>query len=135
MIGWPGRWPRPTRWRLLTWALSGACFLAETLAAAPIAVRHPEGIVLGFLVLKDAGGMVQADGDLIQNARGDTVVSRLVFHFRDGSLHDETVVYRQRGTFRMLRDHQVQKGPSFPHPIDVAVEAGGRWKETSLAKE
>jgi hypothetical protein len=56
-------------------------------------------------------------------ARGRQVISRLVFHFLDGSLQDETVVYTQRGTFQLVRDHLVQKGPAFPQPMDVKVNA------------
>jgi hypothetical protein len=47
----------------------------------------------------------------------------LVFHFKDGSRHDETVVYSQRHSFRLLTDHLVQKGPSFPQPIDIKIDA------------
>jgi hypothetical protein len=43
------------------------------LAAAPIAVRHTEGSVHGFLVLRTLEGNALADGDLIQVARGDRV--------------------------------------------------------------
>ncbi|HMF07887.1 MAG TPA: hypothetical protein VKJ00_02050 [Thermoanaerobaculia bacterium] len=115
--------------------LLGTALEASVLADA-VAVRHPEGIVHGFLILKGADGSILADGDLIQNAHGDTVTSRLVFHFRDGSLHDETVVYRQRGTFQMISDHQVQKGPSFPHPIDITVDAAsGRVSVKSWDKD
>jgi len=60
------------------------------MAAAPVAVRHTEGLVHGFLVLRTLSGDTLADGDLIQIARGYRVTSRLVFHFKDGSVHDET---------------------------------------------
>jgi hypothetical protein len=90
--------------------------------AAQVAVRHTEGVVHGFLVLRTMDGETLADGDLIQIARGDRVTSRLVFHFKDGSVHDETAVFSQRGRFRLLRDHLVQKGPAFPRPVDVAID-------------
>ena len=51
----------------------------------------------------------------------DRVARRLVFRFKDGSVQDESVVFSQRGTFRLLNDHIVQKGPSFPKPMDVAI--------------
>jgi hypothetical protein len=92
--------------------------------AEPVAVRHPEGIVHGFLVLRSLDGKAIADGDLIQTTRGTRVTSRLVFRFKDGSLHDETAVYSQRDVFRLISDHLVQKGPSFPQPIDMSIDAG-----------
>jgi hypothetical protein len=58
----------------------------------------------------------------VQNARGDRVSSRLTFRFTDGSLHDETAVFSQRGQFRLLTDHLVQKGPSFEHPLDMTID-------------
>ena len=58
-----------------------------------------------------------------QNARGPRVTSRLVFRFKDGSLHDETAVFTQRQQFRLVNDHLVQKGPSFPQPIDMTIDA------------
>jgi hypothetical protein len=92
------------------------------LPAAPVAVRHLEGLVHGFLVLRTLEGDTIADGDLIQVAHGDRVTSRLVFHFKDGSIHDETAVFSQRRNFRLLSDHLVQKGPAFQHPIEVLID-------------
>ena len=93
-------------------------------AQSSMAVRHTEGLVHGFLVLRTQDGTALADGDLTQVAHGDKVSSQLAFHFKDGSLHEETVVYSQRHTFRVLSDHLVQKGPAFKHPTDVSIEAG-----------
>lgn len=95
--------------------------MAGALPAEPVRVLRAEGVVHGFLVLRTLDGTALADGDLIQIARGDRVTSRLVFHFKDGSIHDETVVFSQRGRFRLVSDHLIQKGPTFPHPIDVAI--------------
>ena len=90
---------------------------------AQVAVRHQEGLVHGFLALRTLEGETLADGDLMQTARSDRVTSRLVFHFKDGSLHDETAVFSQRGHFRLISDHLIQKGPAFKHPIDMTVNA------------
>lgn len=99
-------------------------FGAGALKAEPVAVRHAEGVVRGFLVLRSLdSGAVIANGDLIQFSRDGRVTSRLVFHFRDGSLQDETAVFTQRGRFRLLSDHLVQRGPSFPHPMEVSIDA------------
>jgi hypothetical protein len=64
-----------------------------------------------------------AAGSLTQVVQGDRLVSNLVFHFKDGSVDDDTAVFSQRHTFRLLSDHHVQKGPSFPHPMDVSIDA------------
>ncbi len=87
-----------------------------------IAVHHTEGLVHGFLVLRTLAGETVAHGDLVQVAHADHVTARLTFHFKDGSVYDDTVIYSQRRTFRLLRDHLVEKGPSFPHPQDISVD-------------
>src|SRR4051794_24117887 len=95
-------------------AASMTAILWNATVAAQMPVRHAEGLVHGFLALRTLDGTLLADGDLMQNARGARVTSRLVFRFKDGSLHDETAVFAQRQSFRLLTDHVVQKGPSFP---------------------
>ncbi|HEY6488570.1 MAG: hypothetical protein WCC26_14310 [Terracidiphilus sp.] len=64
-----------------------------------------------------------ASGDLIQVAHGDQVTARTLFRFKDGSIDDETTVFSQRHSFRLISDHHIQKGPFFPHPMDVFVDA------------
>jgi hypothetical protein len=91
-------------------------------SAEPVLVRHVEGLVHGFLSLRSAEGTLLANGDLIQGARGNTVTSRLVFHFKDGSLSDETAVFSQRGHFRLISDHVVQQGPAFGQAIDMTID-------------
>jgi hypothetical protein len=107
-----------------------ACALAlfpVALRAEQVVVRHPEGVVHGFLVLRSMDGATLADGDLIQTSSGDRVTTRLVFHFIDGSTHEETTVYSQRRSFQLVSDHLMQKGPSFPQPLDMTVtRASGR---------
>jgi hypothetical protein len=90
---------------------------------ASVAVRHREGLVHGFLTLRNLQGELLANGDLIQDDRGDRVTTHLVFHFKDGSLSEETTVFSQHGTFRLISDHLVQKGPSFAHPVDMNINA------------
>lgn len=109
---------------LVTAAVTSTMFLSSGGAVAePVRARFSEGLVHGFLVLRDEAGTVIAGGDLIQIAHGNRVTSRLVFRFRDGSLHDETTVFLQRGTFRLVSDRLVQKGPAFPRPLEMFVEA------------
>ena len=87
----------------------------------PVTVRHAEGLTHGFLVLRTLDGTALADGDLIQTVRGTRVTTRLVFRFKDGSLHDDTAVFDQGRQFRLLSDHLIQKGPTFPRPLDIAI--------------
>jgi hypothetical protein len=96
---------------------------AGALPSESVAVRHTEGLVRGFLVLRSLDGVLIANGDLIQSARGDVVTSRLAFQFKDGSLQEETAVYSERGRFQLLSDHFIQRGPSFPQPLEVSIDA------------
>jgi hypothetical protein len=96
--------------------------LTGALSAEPVAVRYVAGMVHGFLVLRTAEGETLATGDLVQLAHGDRITTKLVFRFKDGSIDDETTVYSQRGTFRLLKDHHVQKGPAFLHPMDLSID-------------
>jgi len=66
--------------------------------------------------------MLIATGDVTQIVHGDHVSSRLVFHFRDGSLYEDTTLFTQRGVFRLLSDHLVQCGHSFPNPVDITID-------------
>jgi hypothetical protein len=100
---------------------TGLLVSAAVIRAEPVAVRYTEGTVHGFLILRTPEGKRLASGDLIQEVKGGRLVSNLAFHFKDGSLDDETAVYTQHGNFRLLSDHHVQKGPAFPHPIDVSI--------------
>jgi hypothetical protein len=110
--------------RVGTALLTGVSLLSTAaISAEAVSVRHREGLVHGFLALSTLDGETLADGDLIQSARGDRVTSRLVFHFKDGSVHDETAVFSQSRTFRLLSDHLVQKGPAFPHPMEVSIDS------------
>ena len=74
-------------------------------------------------MLRRMDGKTLASGELVQVVQGDRLVSNLVFHFKDGSIDDETTVFSQHHNFRLLSDHHVQKGPSFPHPMDVSIDA------------
>lgn len=104
---------------LLTWAL---LLPAAVLSQSPVAVLHTEGLVHGFLVLRTLEGDALADGDVTQVARGDRVTSHLVFRFKDGSVHEETVVFSQRHSFRVVSDHLLQKGPAFKRPMEVSID-------------
>jgi hypothetical protein len=92
-------------------------------ATLPPAVRRTQGTFRGFLVLKTMEGRTLATGDFVQVAHRDRVTSRLTFHFRDGSLDDEIAIYTQHKVFRLISDHHTQRGPSFPKPLDMSIDA------------
>jgi len=101
---------------LLIWALQPKA------QAEPVPARAVAGTIHGFLELRSEDGQVVASGDSVQVVRGNRVTSRTVFRFKDGSIDDETTVSSQRRTIQLISDHHIQKGPSFPHPMDVLID-------------
>jgi len=93
------------------------------LHADPSAVRYVQGAYHGFLELLSPDGEVVAYGDSTQVVHGDRVTSQTTFTFKDGSTDEETTVFSQHHTFQLISDHHVQKGPFFPHPMAVFVDA------------
>jgi len=90
--------------------------------AAPVEVRFLEGVTRGFLVLRSTTGQIVAHGELLQTAHSDRVDSRMTFRFKDGSRYDEKVVFSQQHVFTLLYYNLVQRGPSFPEPMDVSLD-------------
>lgn len=76
----------------------------------------------GFLALTNERGKVLADGDLINIVHGNRVTAHLTFHFKDGSLDDETTIFTQHGVFRLISDHHIQRGPYFRQPLDMNID-------------
>lgn len=89
---------------------------------APIPAKHKQGSLHGYLLLKSGDGKVLAVGDQVNVIHGDQIRSRLVFHFRDGSIDDESTTFQQGTSFQLVRHHHLQRGPSFPDPLDMAVD-------------
>jgi hypothetical protein len=104
-----------------------AAFLAIALgAAAPaeqISVKHIQLPRHEFMVARSETGKIIARVEFTEDVQGDEVTMRLTYHFVDGSIDDETTTYRQQGTFRLVRNHHIQKGPFFAKPVDFTVEA------------
>jgi hypothetical protein len=99
---------------------------AETqLVAEPVPVRHLEGVTFGFLVLRNLSGETLAHGELKQVVKPDdpVVMADLQFHFKDGSFYREITKFTQRGTFRLVSDKVVEKGPSFKRGSESWVDA------------
>ncbi len=108
--------------RNLRWGLfCTAALIGPSLRAQPVAVRQTEGAIHGFLSLSAMDGAVVANGELEQTAHGNRVTTRLTFHFKDGSLQDETTVFTQSGHFHLVSDHLIQKGPTFKRQMDLSV--------------
>ena len=93
--------------------------------AVPVAARFPEGIAHGFFLVRSLAGEIIGQGEMTQVVKGeDLVESRLVFRFKNGSLHDEKVAFSQQRVFTMISYRLVQRGPSFPDQIDVSIDRG-----------
>jgi hypothetical protein len=100
--------------------------------------KFPQGPMHGYLLLKTQENKVIAVGDLVQTIKGSTVHSRLVFRFRDGSVDDDTTVFDQREVIHLITDHHIQKGPSFPKPLDAEVDLPAhrvKWRESKPGTE
>jgi len=112
------------RSRLIAILLACATMLQpNALFADMIPVRHTEGLIHGFLLVLTFEGKALADGQMTQDAQGDRVTNHLIFRFKDGSIYEDTTVFSQRGTFRLLSDHLILRGPSFKQPVDTSINA------------
>jgi hypothetical protein len=104
-----------------------AAFWAITLGTAapaePISARHIQRPMHRFMVARSEAGKIIASGEFSQVVQEDEVTMRLTYKFVDGSIDDETTTYKQQGTFRLVRNHHMQKGPFFLKPVDFTVEA------------
>lgn len=128
------------RIRVFPWLLIAILLQPSPLAAESIPVRYPEGTTHGFLALRTLEGKLLAAGDLTEVLHGNEVISHLVFHFKDGSVDDDTTIFSQRGVFRLISDHHIQKGPSFPHPTNILIKAATgqvtvRYRDEDREKE
>ena len=100
-----------------------ATLVSAPVDAAPVAVRFPEGIAHGFLLVRSLAGEIIGQGEMTQVVKEeDLVESHLVFNFKDGSLHDEKVTFSQQRVFTMISYRLVQRGPSFPDQIEVSID-------------
>jgi len=76
-----------------------------------------------LMIARSETGKIIASGEFSPVVQGDEVTMRLTYKFLPGSLDDETTAYRQQDTFRLERNHHIQKGPFFAKPVDSTVEA------------
>ena len=98
--------------------------------ADPVAVRTPEGPSYFVLWLGTPEGKRLADGESVQRLDEEkNLESRLTFHFKDGSLYDEVVVFSQERVFRLLSYSLVERGPSFAEDREVRFDRkSGRYR-------
>jgi hypothetical protein len=91
--------------------------------AEPISVKHIQLPMHRFMVARSEDGKNIASGEFSQVVQGNEVTMRMTYRFVDGSIDDETTTYMQQGTFRLIQDHHIEKGPFFSRPIDFTVDA------------
>jgi hypothetical protein len=58
-------------------AIVGYFLFASVINAEPVSVRHIQGFLRGFLVLKDTSGQILASGDMTQFPAGNRVTAIL----------------------------------------------------------
>jgi hypothetical protein len=102
--------------------------------AAPVRVRFPEGVTRGFLTIRNLQGDRVGHGELTQKPRGEEIDSRLLLQFKDGSVHDESTTYSQRGVFRLEAYRLRQRGPSFPGAEVSFDRKSGRYQAKTREK-
>lgn len=90
--------------------------------AEPISVKHIQLPMHRFMVTRSQDGKSIASGEFSQVVQGNEVTMRMIYRFVDGSIDDETTTYTQQGTFRLVQDHHIEKGPFFSRPIDFTVD-------------
>ena len=112
---------RPCNWTL-TFLLP--MFISMILAAESVPVHHLEGVTFGFLVMRDLDGHAIAYGTFKQVVKpGDPVIADDVdFKFKDGSIYRESTQFTQRRIFRLVSDHEVQRGPSFKQQSESWID-------------
>ncbi len=104
---------------LLAMALLGTFYSTQS---QELKLRYRTGSEHGFVILRDAAGAILASGELTQVAAKGRITLHVVLHFRDGSIDDETTLYSQGKTIRLISDRHIQSGKSFPHPCDVMID-------------
>ena len=92
------------------------------LLGAPIPVRFVEGSLHAYLGLRSLDGTLIASGDLVQISRSRTVESHMAFHFKDGSIFDERVVFTQQRAFKLEKYSLIYHGAAFTSDVDISLE-------------
>ena len=112
--------------RFMRLSCAVACILGlkpAVLFSDVLSVSHREGFGHGFLLFKNAEGKTLAVGEEIDTVQGDRVKTHLRFVFKDGSIYEETTLFSQSQTFRLISDHVIQKGPAFKYAMESTIDA------------
>jgi hypothetical protein len=119
--------PRQPLWALSFQLLVLIVFIAiwqlKPVFADAVPVRQTDGPVHGFLLLQTLDGKTIGEGDLTETVKAATVKMQMILRFYDGSYYEETSEFTQRGQFRLLRNHLIQKGPSFKQVMERSIDA------------
>jgi hypothetical protein len=100
-----------------------AALMYTPVYAAPIAVKFPEGMTHGFILVRSLAGEILGQGEMIQTLKKDDLIeNQLVFRLKDDSLHDEKVAFSQQRVLTMISYRLVQRGPSFPEQLDISID-------------
>ena len=128
---------RPRSFSLLAFLVTTLiCAVQPRLHADPPVVRYFQGTYHGFLEMLSPDGQVVAYGDTTQVVHGDRITSHTLFTFKDGSTEDDTAIFTQHHTFQLISAHHIQKGPFFPHPMEVFVDARtGQFSTRATGKD
>lgn len=97
--------------------------LVSASPAEQIPVRHLQQPMQRWMVARSETRQTLARVEFSQSTKGDEVTMRMIFHFGDGSIDDETTTYRQQGVFQLVRDQHIERGPFFARPVDFTVNA------------
>ena len=103
-------------------SIIGAILCASSYAT-PVAVKFREGVIHSFVIVSSMDGQTIGHGELTQVPKGrDLVERRLIFRFKDGSVHDERAAFTQQDVFTLTSYRLTQRGPVFPEQLDAAVD-------------
>jgi len=98
-----------------------------------VPVRYSEGTVHDFLELRTDQDSLLAYGDLLQVPGDSTIESRMIFHFPDKSVFEETTTFSQHQVFVMESYHLVERGPAFSADLEASLSRSGRYTVTSTS--
>ena len=120
---------------LLSLLVTPVALSSNAQRSQPVLVHQVQGTSHAFLVLRSETGAIIGFGEVLQLVHGDRVMSRLTYHFRDGSIDDDAAVYSQRHVFHLIRDHHLQHGPFFLKPSDCLITESGEVTLRTIGKD
>lgn len=86
----------------------------------------------GFVTIRSADGAPIGYGNMSQSVHAGRITYRMTYRFRDGSFDDETAVFSEQKIFSLISDHHIQRGPLFPHALDLTTNSAGETANRTL---